>query len=121
MQKHSAKVQIERVSILLGVFIGAAASLFITSTILSVKENEPDNITDNINGMVFFSFFLALLGCTHGYIIITLANDDDAAFRTPVDVFLFHFGYPLASLVFLLAGTARLVFRKVLVGHHYYV
>ncbi|KAK3363796.1 hypothetical protein B0T25DRAFT_528480, partial [Lasiosphaeria hispida] len=48
-----ARHQVELASTLLGLLTGAVASLFIPSTILSVKNNEPDNITDDTNGMVF--------------------------------------------------------------------
>ncbi|KAK0710039.1 hypothetical protein B0T26DRAFT_874969 [Lasiosphaeria miniovina] len=114
------KDQIERAATALAVFIGAAASLFIASSISGIKEKEPDNATDDVNGLIFLAFFIAIIGYAHGYAILTytaITNRNEVDLRA-VDRFLFCWGYFLSSGSFLVVAMVRLMFGKVLRSHH---
>ncbi|KAK3360366.1 hypothetical protein B0T25DRAFT_565266 [Lasiosphaeria hispida] len=95
------KSQIERAAAVLTVFIGATASLFIASGISEIKEKEPDNATDDVNGLIFLAFLIAMIGYAHSYVVLTYLEVESwkKANLSVVDRFLFRWGNTSDSLI----------------------
>ncbi|KAK0709935.1 hypothetical protein B0T26DRAFT_679285 [Lasiosphaeria miniovina] len=107
------KSQIERAAAALAVFIGA-------SSISEIKEKEPDNATDDVNGLVFLAFLIAMIGYPHGYALLTYTaiNNRNEVNLGAANRFLFRWAYVLSSGSFLVAAMTRLMFGKVLRCHN---